>query len=193
MNDNHGTLLFELRTRVPRSRVVGFEALTLVAASAFVALLAQVRVPLPFTPVPVTGQTLGIVLIGASLGSIRGSAAVVLYILEGIAGLPVFAGLQSGLGHVFGPTGGYLAGFVAAAWLVGRLAEAGWDRRWNTSFLAMLAGNAIIYLFGLAGLAPFVGLKSVVALGLVPFLAGDLLKTLIASLLLPAVWKLVRR
>jgi biotin transport system substrate-specific component len=103
------------------------------------ALLAQIQVPLQ--PVPVTGQTFGVLLVGALLGSRRGALSMLTYLSLGAAGLPVFAGLGAGASHFAGPTGGYLVGFVMAAWLVGRLAERGWDRRIHTTALAMLLGT----------------------------------------------------
>lgn len=164
----------------------------LVGASLFIALLAQIRVPLPFTPVPITGQTLAVLLVGAALGSRRGAAAVLLYLAEGLAGLPVFAGGGAGLAHLLGPTGGYLVGFVAAAWVAGRLAEQGWDRRGRTAWLVFLLAEVALYLPGLAWLALYVGPQRVLALGLYPFVVGDLLKMALAGALLPTVWRWVR-
>ena len=154
------------------------------AASWFVALLAQVKVPIG--PVPVTGQTLGVLLVGALLGSRLGAVSMIAYIFQGAIGLPFFAG--SGL---FGPTGGYLAGFVVAAFVVGWLAERGWDRHMGTAVAAMLIGNIIIYALGLAWLSRFVGLETVLSVGLIPFIPGDIIKTIIAAGLLPLGWKLL--
>lgn len=164
----------------------------LLGASLFIALLAQVRVPLLFTPVPITGQTLAVLLVGAALGSRRGALAVLLYLAEGLAGLPVFAGGGSGLAHLLGPTGGYLVGFVAAAWVAGFMAEQGWDRRGRTAWLVFLLAEVALYLPGLAWLALFVGPQRVLVLGLAPFVLGDVLKALIAGALLPTVWRWVR-
>jgi biotin transport system substrate-specific component len=165
--------------------IVGFAALT--------ALAAQVRLPLPFTPVPVTGQTFAVLLCGAALGSRRGAAAQLLYLALGCIGLPVFTG--GGRGLPIGPTGGYILGFIAVAWVVGRLVERGWDRRLRTALPAMALGNAVLYLFGLPWLALCVGgpPAKVLALGLWPFLPGDLLKLALAAGLLPSAWSLVRR
>jgi biotin transport system substrate-specific component len=157
------------------------------------ALAAQVTVFLPFTPVPITGQTLAVLLCAAALGSRRGAIAQLAYLGAGSAGIPVFAAWGRGL--PIGPTGGYLLGFVAAAYVVGLLVERGWDRRMRTACLAMLAGNAVIYAFGLPWLALFVGgpLGKVLALGLWPFILGDLVKIALASALLPSAWTLVSR
>jgi biotin transport system substrate-specific component len=167
--------------------------LALITLSAlFVAVLAQVRIFLPFTPVPLTGQTFGVLLVGAALGSKRGLASLSLYTALGLAGLPVFTGWSSGLAHLLGLTGGYLFGFLAAAWLVGRLAERGLERSLRTSLLPFAAGTLVIYLCGTGWLALQLGLAQALALGVLPFLIGDLLKLLAAALLLPGVWKFAK-
>ena len=157
------------------------------------AAAAQVRIPLPFTPVPITGQTFAVILCGAAIGARRGAFAQFAYLLLGSAGLPIFAGGACGL--PFGPSGGYLIGFVPAAYLIGFLVERGWDRRVRTASLAMLLGNAVIYAFGLPWLAAIVGgsTTKVLALGLYPFLPGDLLKLALASTLLPTAWAWIGR
>jgi biotin transport system substrate-specific component len=167
-----------------------YETSLIVGASLIVALGAQITVRLPFSPVPVTGQTLAVLLVGALLGSRRGALSLLAYLAEGLAGLPVFAGGASGIEYALGPTGGYLIGFVAAAYLVGWLAERGWDRRLSTAALAMAVGNVAIYAFGLSYLAVFAGDRSL-ALGLAPFVAGDLLKLALAAIVLPAGWRFV--
>jgi biotin transport system substrate-specific component len=172
-------------------RVLIYELALIVAGSLLLALSAQVAIPLPYSPVPVTGQTLAVLLIGVSYGSRRGALCLLAYLSEGIAGLPVLAGGHAGLAYMLGPTGGYLAGFVVAAFVAGFLAERGWDRRWTTSFLAMFVGNAAIYLLGLAWLSRFVGADRVAELGLVPFIPGDLVKLVLGTLLLPIGWKLL--
>ena len=134
----------------PRSSVVG---LTMIAGFALLtALLAQWQIHLPFTPVPVTGQTLGVLLAGAALGSRAGAASQGLYWMLGAIGLPFYAGGTGGWEHATGSTAGYLAGFLVAAWVVGRLAESRQDRRVLTSIPAMLTGSAIIYGFGITWL-----------------------------------------
>lgn len=173
-------------------RTLGKDALLVLAGSALIGLMAQVAIPLPFTPVPVTGQTLAVLLVGALLGSRRGMLTVAVYLAEGILGLPVFAGGTSGLPRLLGPTGGYLIGFLAAAGVTGYLCERGWDRIVPTAVLAMLAGNGVIYLFGLPWLACFVGAERALALGLWPFIPGDLIKIALASLFLPAGWQALR-
>ena len=154
-------------------------------------LVAQLEIPLQ--PVPITGQTFGVLLIGALLGSRRGALTVGAYVAAGVAGMPIFAGGASGISRLFGPTGGYLLGFIAAAWVVGWLSERGWDRRLLTAVAAMLLGTVVIYIFGLSGLSFFVGWERVAAVGLAPFLIGDLLKLALAALALPGGWALLGR
>ncbi len=172
------------------------------AGSVLVALAARIRIPLPFTPVPITGQTFGVLLVGAALGAYRGALSLSLYLLEGLLGLPVFAGGASGLKVLAGPTGGYLLGFILAAWVTGRLAERGWDRSPLRTAAAMLLGEVAIYAVGLPWLAATAGaalaakyhtgvLVAVLAAGLFPFIPGDTLKLLAAAGLLPGVWKLL--
>lgn len=166
------------------------DAVLVVAFSLFVALTAQIEIPA--LPVPFTLQTLGVVLTGAVLGSRRGALSLVLYLVEGAAGLPVFAGGAGGASYVSGPTGGYLIGFVAAAWIVGALAERGWDRRLVLAALAMVLGNAVIYAFGVAWLSVVLGdVQKAIMGGVVPFLVGDLAKIALAAVVLPGAWKLI--
>ncbi len=178
---------------LPRSRavslglVVGFALLT--------ALAAQVVIPLPFTPVPITGQTFTVLLAGAALGGTLGAASMALYLLLGAVGLPFFAEGSSGWEVVRGATGGYLIGFIVAAWLVGKLAERRQDRTVPTAIPLFLLGSVVIYLIGVPWLAASLGVTGTEAmeLGLVPFIVGDLLKVVIAGLLLPGTWALVTR
>ncbi len=172
-------------------QTLGQEVLLILSGSLLVGLMAQIAISLPFTPVPITGQTFGVLLVGALLGSRRGALALGLYLLEGIAGLPVFAGGTGGPARLLGPTGGYLLGFVAAAGVTGWLCERGWDRRVFTAALAMLVGNIVIYLFGLPWLALFVGPEKALMMGLWPFIPGDALKLTLAALALPSAWALV--
>jgi biotin transport system substrate-specific component len=160
--------------------------------SAFVGLTAQVEIPL--WPVPLTLQTLGVFFTGAVLGGRRGALALLLYLAEGAAGLPVFAGGASGGTHVLGPTGGYLAGFVFAAGVVGLLAERGWDRQLVWTMLAMVVGNLVVYAFGVAWLAIFLSdIGTALIQGMLVFMPGDLVKIAIAALALPGGWALARR
>ena len=180
-----------LRPTMRRSALL-YDAALVLGASLVIALSAQVAIQLPFSPVPITGQTMAVLLVGALLGSRRGALAVLAYIAEGLAGLPVFAGGAAGLARLFGPTGGYLVGFVAAAFLVGWLAERGWDRRFGTTLAAMTLGNLVIYGVGAVWLAVFVGgLSRAWSFGVLPFLPGDAIKIVLAAVLLPGGWKLL--
>lgn len=169
------------------------DGLAIFAASVFIALCARVIIPLPFSPVPITGATLGVLYSGVALGSKRGTAAVALYLFEGACGIPVFAGGAMGILPFLGPTGGYLLGFLAGAFVAGRLAERGWDRTPLRAFLAMLAGSVFIFGFGLLGLFRFVPLSSLLIQGLFPFIPGDILKAAISAGLLPLSRELSRR
>jgi biotin transport system substrate-specific component len=167
--------------------------IVVVLGAALLALAARVEIPLPFSPVPVTGQTFALLVIGASLGARLGALTVAAYVLEGILGLPVFAGGASGIARLVGPTGGYLVGFVVASAIVGWLAERGWTRTIPSTAAAMLIGEAAIYLFGLAWLSRFPLTVGVLDAGLVPFLAGDLYKLALAVVVLPPITRRVER
>lgn len=167
-------------------QVTGFALLT--------ALFAQFTIKLPFTPVPITGQTFAVLLSGATLGMVAGGASQVLYLLLGTF-LPFYAGGASGTDVLFGSSGGYLFGFVVAAALVGKLAERRHDRRVPSAVTAFLTGSLVIYVFGVIGLmaAADLDLLTSVELGVAPFLLGDTIKAYAAGLLLPAAWRLTKR
>jgi len=162
------------------------------AGSGLIALAAQLRIPLPFSPVPVTGQTFAVLLVAAALGRL-GLASVIAYLVEGAVGLPVFTGGATGVATIVGPTGGYLIGFALAAAIVGSASERGWDRHLVTALAAMLLGEVAIYACGLAWLARFPLPVSLLDAGLIPFIPGDLFKMVLAALALPAAWRLARR
>lgn len=174
------------------------DAVLIIAGSLVVALFAQVKIPLGFTPVPITGQTFAVLLVGALLGGWRGGLALALYAVEG-AFLPFFAGGASGWFWLL-PSGGYIIGFIPAAALVGYLCQWGWNRRpW--ALLAMLLGNAVLYIPGLIQLNLFLpadaasawGCADLWQCGLLPFIPGDLVKLIAASLAVPAGWTLLDR
>lgn len=168
-----------------------YDIALIIGGSLLIGLCAHVKVLLPFSPVPVTGQTFAVLMIGALLGARRGCLAVLAYIIEGVAGLPVFA-LGAGPAVLLGPTGGYLFGFIPAVYITGRLAERGWDRRIGTTVVAMIFGNMAIYTFGLFWLCCLTGFNmKVLTLGLYPFIVGDLVKIILAAILLPSGWKLL--
>ncbi len=169
------------------------DLILITAGALFVAILAQVKIPLPFTPVPLTGQTFAVLLAAAVLGSKRGAASMAFYIALGAFGLPVFAGGAAGMAYLSGATLGYLIGFVFAAYVIGSLAERGLERNIRTSLLPFLVGTIIIYTFGVAWLAILLGsFGKAITAGLIPFLVGDTIKLTAAALALPAAWKLVK-
>ena len=179
------TLTFADRA-IPRSLV---SDITLVAVGAMLTgLLAQVAVPL--WPVPITGQTLAVLLVGTTLGAVRGALSMVLYAVVGILGVPWFSDASSGLGVVAGPTGGYIVGFVLAAGLTGWLAERRWDRRILGAFVSFLAGSATVFAVGLPWLAAVLGLnlEQTLQAGLYPFIIGGVIKALIAAGIIRAAW-----
>ena len=159
------------------------------------ALWVSAKISIPFWPVPLTMQTLVVLVIGMAFGARLGAATVLLYLAEGAVGLPVFSGTPEkglGLAYMMSTTGGYLVGFVLAAGAVGFLAERGWDRSPLKTALAMVLGNVLIYVTGLLWLGTIVGWdKPVLAWGLTPFLAGDAVKIGAAAVLMPLVWRLV--
>src|SRR5262245_16416776 len=162
------------------------------------AAAAQVSIPLPFTPVPLTLQPMVVLLGGAVLGARLGMSAQILYLVLGIAGLPVFAAspvLPQGALRLIGPTGGYLMSYPFAAFIAGWLAERGLDRRYLTSLFAMTCGLAVIFFGGVTWLAfftrPAVGLDTALRTGLYPFVLVDVAKLLVASIAMPALWKLL--
>lgn len=163
-----------------------------VGAAGFVGVLAQISIHLAFTPVPITGQTLGVLLAGTALGWRRGAAAMALYLVAGLVGVPWFAGHASGY---VGASFGYIVGFVCCAALCGALAERGADRALWKSVPAMALGEVVMYGVGVVWLGVYlhVGPGKAIALGLTPFLAGDAIKAAIAAVLLPGAWKLAGR
>lgn len=177
----------------PRSRVatitmmIGFALLT--------ALAAQIRIPVPGTPVPITGQTFAVLLAGAALGSRAGAGSQAIYWALGAIGLPFYANASGGWEAATGATAGYLVGFIAAAWVVGALAERGQDRNVWSAIPAFLAGNAVIYAFGVTWLLVSVEgiatMSEALTAGFTPFVIGDVVKILGVGLLLPLAWKLV--
>jgi len=179
------------RVVVPERSVLAEAALAVLFAL-FTALMAQLVIPLPFTPVPITGQTFAVLLTGALLGSRLGAVSMVLYVTLGAVGLPFYAGGAHGMQVVFGATGGYLLGFIVADFVVGRLAELRWDRSLQRSLPAMAAGQAVIYALGLIGLGLALHWPAnLLQLGLTPFLVGDAIKLVAAALLLPPAWRIL--
>lgn len=182
-----------------RARALALDAALVITGAAVVALLAQVSIPL--WPVPITGQTLGVIVVGAALGSRRGAAAMVTYMLVGLAGLPVFADFTGSIAAVAKPSFGFVIGFIFSAFVAGWFAERAWDRRPALAFVGFAAATAVPFVFGIPYMAfilnvvmgldfTFVGLLEV---GLLPFILGGLVKAAIAALIIPGAWALVRR
>lgn len=168
----------------------------LLALVGTLALTISAKTQIPFWPVPMTMQTFVVLVIGMAYGSRLGAATVALYLLEGALGLPVFAGTPEkgiGLAYMMGPTGGYLAGFVVGAWVCGLLAERGFDRSPLKSLVAMSVGHALIFVFGVAWLAQLMGFEKAFVVGVAPFWAATIVKTLLGVVTLPLAWKLISR
>ena len=190
-----GLTVADLARPAARRLALCYDAALIAGGSIVIALSAQIAIRYP---IPITGQTFAVLLLAALLGSRRGVLCLLTYLAEGLLGWPVFAQGRGGLVAFLGPTGGYLVGFVLAAWIVGALSERTWDRRVLGTVAAMVLGTAVIYACGLAWLfclvhifaKPFSG--GVLAVGLYPFLLGDLLKIALAAALLPSGWKILR-
>lgn len=181
-----------------RNRAAAVDAALVTAGAALVAVLAQVTVPL--WPVPITGQTLGVIVVGAALGARRGAASLFVYLVAGVAGLPVFAEFTGGLAAIAKPSFGFIIGFVVAAFVAGWFAERSWDRRPLLAFVGFVAASVVPFLFGVPYMAFIVNavlgldydLGMVLASGVLPFVIGGLIKAALAAVLVPAVWALVR-
>ena len=184
-----------LRTSlIPHSTVLS-NAVLVVSGVLGLAVLAQIAVPVPGSPVPVTGQTLGVLILGTTYGSTLGVTTFALYILAGIAGAPVFANSSHGLESIVGATGGYLIGMLVATFVLGQLARFRLDQKFLTALPSMLIGTVITFVFGLVWLHQYTGQSWswTIAAGFTPFIIGETLKIAIAGTSLPAVWRVVNR
>ncbi|RME28905.1 MAG: biotin transporter BioY [Candidatus Zixiibacteriota bacterium] len=186
---NHAHSLALFPTVRPDSRLL--ELAWLLGFNVLLIGSAYLSIPLPFSPVPVTGQTFAVLLVAMALGRVRATGVVLAYLLEGIAGLPVFAGGSLGIARLAGPTGGYLLGFLLAAYIVGSLADRGWDRTLARSLASMIAGTVVIFLCGLTQLSLYVPRETLLASGLWPFVPGAILKITVASVILPGIWRVM--
>lgn len=171
------------------------DAALIVTVAALTAVAAQVRIVIPMSPVPITGSTFAVLLGAAALGPLRGSLAQALYVVVGIAGLPVFTGAEGGWTYFTGATAGYLVGFVVASAVVGTLARRGLDRRVAGAAVAFAVGSGVIYLFGVPWLMVVTGMpwREAIVAGAGVFVVGDVLKAAAAAAVLPAAWRVVRR
>jgi biotin transport system substrate-specific component len=182
-----------------RRRALALDAALVLTGAAVVAVLAQVSIPL--WPVPITGQTLGVIVVGAALGSRRGAAAMITYMIVGLAGLPVFADFTGTIAAVAKPSFGYVIGFVFAAFVAGWFAERQWDRRPALAFLGFAIASLMPFLFGIPYLAFILNVVmgadltflQILEAGLFPFIVGGIIKAGLAALLIPGAWALVRR
>ncbi|MEY2814033.1 MAG: hypothetical protein RL579_938 [Actinomycetota bacterium] len=181
-------------TVLPRTSAIS-KGLLIFGGALFLAALAQVAIPVPGSPVPVTGQTLGVLLLATAYGANLGASTFALYLLIGLAGAPVFANQGHGLERLIGPTGGYLVGMLIASWVLGALAGRKWDQRFLSAITTMFIGNIIIFTFGLIWLHEYTGKDWAwtFGAGLTPFIFGEILKIVIAGTSLPALWKVVGR
>ncbi len=181
-------------TVFPRSSALT-QALFVMGGVGFITLMAQVAIPVPGSPVPVTGQTLAVLLIGTTYGARLGVTTFATYLLAGIAGAPVFAGSTHGIEKVIGATGGYLVGMLLASLLLGYLADRKADQKFRTSFPALLLGDAVIFFFGLTWLHFSLDLSwsATFAAGLTPFIFGEVLKIAITATSLPLIWRKISR
>lgn len=181
-----------------RARSRATDAALVIAGAALVALLAQVEIPLQ--PVPITGQTLGVILVGAALGARRGAAALTTYMLAGLAGLPVFAGFTGTLAALAKPSFGFIIGFIAAAFVAGWIAERAWDRKPLLAFAGFIAASVIPFLFGVPYMAFILNaigglgltLEQIMAAGVFPFIVGGVIKAAVAAIVIPGAWATVR-
>ena len=161
---------------------------TLLALAGTIILAVSAKVQIPFWPVPMTMQTFVVLVLGIVYGARLGAVTVGLYLIEGAVGLPVFA-TGSGLAYIVGPTGGYLIGFLFASYVIGMLANRGWDRSMIKTLGSMLIGTVIIFIMGIAWLSTFIGFEKAVAAGLTPFILSEGLKILLAVIIVPLLWK----
>ncbi len=181
------TLFLQSSPSLSRAKELG----VVVAGATVMTLSAQLQIPLE--PVPITLQTLAVLVLSAFLGSRLGALSQVMYLMAGASGLPVFASFKAGPAVLFGPTGGYLLAFIPAAFIIGLLAEKGWDRSLVKSVAMMLLGSAIIWVMGTLMLSLYVGgLTNAIFAGVLPFLPGDAVKIAVASGILPGLWALAR-
>ena len=190
MQPNVLTIPAALSERVVRGRVA-LNVLLILGASALIALAAQIAIPVPFSPVPLTMQPLAVLLVGVVLGSWRGAAAAILYLLEGASGLPVFSQGHAGAIWLAAPTGGYLMSYPFAAFLAGWLSERGWGSNVRRAVMAMLAALVVIYAGGWAWLATLTDARSAFAMGVAPFVVADIVKVAFGAALLPWAQKIV--
>jgi biotin transport system substrate-specific component len=195
----HRVLADVITRPASRARAFALDAALVLTGAALIAVLAQVEVPL--WPVPITGQTLGVIVVGAALGAKRGAAALTAYMLLGLAGLPIFAGFTGTIAAVAKPSFGFIVGFIVSAAVAGWVAERAWDRKPWLAFVGFAAASVVPFLIGVPYMAFILNVvlglgydfAAIMAAGVLPFIVGGLIKALIAALIIPGAWALVRR
>lgn len=192
MNDVTTTIPAAIREHVVRGSAA-MNVLLIAGASCLIALAAQIAIPVPFSPVPLTMQPIAVLLVGVVLGSWRGAAAASLYLLEGFAGAPVFAQAHGGAAWLVAASAGYLWSYPAAAWVAGWFSQHGWGSTRSRAIFGMLAALAVIYAGGWSWLSGFVGVKNAFVAGVAPFIVADIVKIALAAAFLPWAQKLVAR
>ena len=192
MSQKTSTIPAVVIERVVRGRAAA-NLLLVAGASLLIAIAAQISVPLPFTPVPMTLQPLAVILIGVTLGSTRGAAAAILYLLEGLSGMPVFAGGGAGALWLAGPTAGYLLSYPLAAGLAGFISERGWGGNIVRATAGMLAALGVIYAGGFSWLAISLGAEQAFVAGVAPFIIADIVKVALGAAVLPSAQRLIAR
>lgn len=192
MSEKATTIPAVVIDRLVRGRAAA-NMLFVIGASALIAIAAQIAIPIPFTPVPLTLQPLAVILVGVTLGSTRGAAAAMLYLLEGMSGLPVFAQGHAGAVWLLSATGGYLMSYPFAAWVAGYISERGWGSSILRAVTGMLLALGVIYLGGWSWLATLTDPRSAFIAGVAPFVVADIVKVLIGAMLLPKAQQLVTR
>lgn len=170
-------------SKYAKSKTLAFlpDALIVIGSSILIGLFAHISIPLPFTPVPISMQPHVVLFLAAFLGSKRGVLATISFVAQGAIGMPVFAGGKAGVLALSGPTGGYILGYIAAAFVVGYLVENLKGKKLSSVFFSMAVGNLVIYLFGMAWLSTFVGINKAFVLGVLPFILGDLFKLVLTA------------
>jgi len=163
------------------------------AASILLALLARLSIPVPFSPVPITGQTFGVLFLGGLLGRRLATLSIIIYIFEGMIGMPVFAGGSLGPLYLLGPTGGYILGFIPSAYLVGYLSENGWNRNVLLTSISMVIGTFLIFLFGVSWLSFTAGLNTAILIGFIPFLPGAVVKIALATVIVYSINRIAKQ
>jgi len=170
-----------LTKRLTKSKSLTANIVIAFSGSILLVLLARLSIPVPFSPIPITGQTFGVLFLGTVLGRKLGTLSVIIYIIEGITGLPVFAGGSFGFLYLLGPTGGYILGFIPAIYLVGYLAEKGWMNNVSATFVAMVLGTSIIFIFGISWLSVTAEFGTALSIGLYPYIPGAIIKIILAT------------